>query len=226
MRSFIYGTTAAVMLAILTSTTATAQENPKDAAKSEMKVGFVDLEHVYNKHPTFNAALLELKAKVDRANEEVEQKKEELRNKVEQLKMQVVGTPEYVELEKKIVAFKAETLGQVETEKMAFVRREAKIYNRAYEEIIREVGAYAEENDITLVMRIKEPSGNAGDPKLVLERINRPIVWYDKKHDITRAIVQRLVEKSKKTDTTEQEPEGPKEPEDEKETPAEETPAS
>ena len=111
---------------------------------------------------------------------------------------------------------KAELAGSIEAQKKVFVRREARLYYDAYQEIAQVVGDYARENNLALVLRFNDSPVNVNDPKDVLRRINSPVVWHDRGRDLTRIILQRLTRESNKPEEGKEAlPEEPVEPKQE-----------
>ena len=88
-------------------------------------------------------------------------------------------------------------MASIETQKKAFVRREGQVYYEVYEEIRQEVERYAREKKLTAVVRFNDVPSGPGDPKSVLQHINRQVIWHDGTCDLTRTILGRLKKKSK-----------------------------
>lgn len=171
-----------------------AGQKPK-RKRTPQAVAVIDLTYIYKNYPQFKERMAELKLKVDHADAEVKEKQKAVEEMAAQLPLRTAGTPEYAELEKKITVAKAELAGSVDSQRKAFVRDEARLYNDAYDEILREVESYAKENGIAAVIRNNDQPINVGNPTEVLTRINRNVVWCDNRRDVTRSILQRLSKK-------------------------------
>ena len=183
--------------------TAPAQERAGEGdapSGARQTVGLLDVSYIYKHCPQFTELISEMKADVQRAEEEVKKKKETVQGMQQQLQLLGVGTPEYTELEKRITMAKAELTGSLETQKKEFLRREARLYHEVYQDIVREVEDHAKANHIAMVLRFNDDPVNVAEPKDVLRQINRRVVWHDKKRDLTRIILQRLVQKSKQSE--------------------------
>lgn len=184
------------------------QEAGNDAAAASSAgkaIGLLDVGYIYKNYPRFTESLAKLKTDVESAEVEAKEQGKALAGMQKELTLLVVGSPEYAELEKRITMSQAALAGRIETQKKAFVRRQARLYYDVYREITRAVEDYAPENDIAVVLRFSDDSVNANDPKDILQHINRPVVWHDGGRDLTRIILQRLIQESK-------EPEGDKQP--------------
>jgi len=191
------------------------QEADDDAAtpSTAQPIGLLDVGYVFKNYPCFTELLAEMKTDVQAAEAEVKKKKEALAGLQKELKLHTIGTPEYAELERRIAMAQAELAGSIEAQKKVFVRREARLYYDAYQEIAQVVEDYARENNLALVLRFNDNPVNVNDPKDVLRGINSPVVWHDQGRDLTRIILQRLIQKSKEPEEGKKvPPEDPKEP--------------
>ena len=191
-------------LAVMGSTAQDAAEKPACGPKSRQSVGLIDVQYIYKNSPRFADRMSELKAKMQQSEAEMKEKQESLKVLEERLKLCTVGTPEHTELDKKITAGKAELGASVASQKKAFMREEARVYYESYQEIVEEVEAHARKHRIAVVLRVNDVPVNVGNPQEVLQRINSPFVWWDNRCNITRAVLQRLTEKSKASDPTEE----------------------
>lgn len=160
-------------------------------------IGLLDVSRVLKSYPPFLDSIAEMKLDVEKAEEGLKQEKSELENLVAQLKIHPIGTDEHTTLEDRITTLKNELASSVARQKRDFLRREARVYHDAYREVVGQSEQYARQNGIVLVLRFSVEEANVNDPASVLKQINGPIVWYDKDRDITEAVLQRLIERSK-----------------------------
>jgi len=210
--------TAALLLVGPSVFSTAAEDAAEDTARDadpRRAIALIDLSYVYANYPSFKERIAELKLEVDRAQGEVQAKQKAVEEMTRRLQLSTVGTPEHAELEKKITLAQAELAGSVQAQKKTFLRAEARIYHDAYEEIAREVEEHAKENGIAVVLRFNDDPVNVANPEEVLKRINRELVWCDKRRDVTRTIVQRLVKRSKASEPLPQETEQADEAEEE-----------
>jgi len=171
-------------------------------------IGLLDVSYAVKNYPRFLDSIAEMKRDVEEAEEEVKHQKSKLDNLTAQLAIHPVGTEEHNTLEDRITALKNELTSSVARQKRDFVQREAKIYYDAYKDIVEQSEQYARQHGIVMVLRFSGDEVNVNDPKSILQHINAPIVWYDEDRDITKAVLQRLTERSKKkaAETKETEP--------------------
>lgn len=167
-----------------------------EAAEGASAVGFVDVAYLYKHYSKFTDMMADLKTEVDQAEKEVKQSRESLEALQQQLRLHPTGSPEYATLEEKIAKLRADVAASVETQKKVFLRREARLYYDVYQEIREEVEEYAAEHNVALVLRARDEKVNVGDPKQVLQHINSHILYYDKRRDLTRLILQRLEQRA------------------------------
>jgi len=208
---------------------AEAQQDPAPSQDAETTsapappppVAFVDLAYFFAHCEPFHEAMAEIKVEVECANGVVNAENEALKAMQQQLAGLGAGTPEYVELEAKITRRTAELGASVQTQKAAFVRREAKVYWDTYQQLTREVEAYAREHRLVMVVRINEAPPSLVKPEEILKQINRELIWYDPQRDITRLILQRMTERAKSGEAAEPSP-GSEEPASESEGPTSE----
>ncbi len=182
-------------LAAIAGPTGQSEDHPAVAQNSGQTIGLLDVGYIYKHYPRFTAMLAEMKTDVQAAEAEAKKKKEALEGLQKELRLHAVGTPQYAALEKRIAMAQAELAGSVATQKKVFVRREARLYYDTYQEISQVVQEYARANNIALVLRISDDPVNVNEPKDVLGRINRQVVWHDQSRDLTRIILQRLGDK-------------------------------
>lgn len=209
---------ASLLILGFTALATPTQEADDDAAtpSTAQPIGLLDVGYVFKNYPRFTESLAEMKTDVQTAEGELKKKKEALAGLQKELRLHTVGTPEYAELERRIAMAKAELAGGIETQKKAFLRREARLYYDAYQEIAQAVEEYAKANNLAVVFRFNDSPVNVNDPKDVLRGVNSPVVWHDPGRDLTRIILQRLIQESEKPEEgKEAPPEDPVEPKQE-----------
>jgi len=178
----------AVGLAIaLTPAHAWAQQ-----AASGTNIAVVDLAKIFKEHARFNAMKEDMKRDVDTAEAELKAIREEIQRLGEQLQSFNAGSPDYKNLEARLANKQAEINVQMQLRKKDFLQREAKIYYTIFQEIEDEIKYFAEQNGIGLVLRFSDEEVKAENPDDVLKELNKPIVYYYPKLDITALILQEV----------------------------------
>ena len=80
-----------------------------------------------------------------------------------------------------------------ESKQREFLRKESKIYKTIYLEVTDMVQKYAEHFNYTLVMRFsRQGLDSSNNPKTIMQRMNRQVVYHREKDDITDAVLDVL----------------------------------
>jgi Skp family chaperone for outer membrane proteins len=177
-----------------------AQENKvgdTTPAGGRQTIALVDISYIFDNYPPFKEQMAELKRDVDRAENEVKKKVTGLEETKKKMDASARGSMEYIKLEADLSVSQAELKTGVEAQRKEFLSHEAQLYNDFYVECQREVEAYAKSHGFSMVLRISRDPADRKNPQSVLSYINRPVVYYESSYDITEAIFQRMVEKSK-----------------------------
>ena len=111
---------------------------------------------------------------------------------VEQSKAYQPGTPEYKRIEADLTKKQADLQVQVNLQKKDFMEQEGKIYYAVSVEVEDAVKRLATKNNIALVLRFNGDQVDASNRDDILRNINKPIVFYDPRMDITPYILQDL----------------------------------
>jgi hypothetical protein len=150
--------------------------------------------------PPVAFATSEIRRALEENGFSVKEKRESLTGMQKQLRLLVVGTREYAKLEQRITMSQAELAGSIQTRKVEFARREARLYHNVYQEIGQVVEEYARDNNLSVVLRFSDDPVNANDSKAIQQQINRTVVWHDRGRDLTRIILQQLIQKSREAE--------------------------
>jgi len=166
--------------------------------KNGEKVGLIDMATVFKKYEKFSSQRAVLKA-------EIEQKQEiykPMRLKIEQLKKQISDkglnsdSPEKQSWEKEYIKLTAEYQSQLKQDEVQFMRREAKIYKEIYKEVQDAVSLYAGYYGYAIILRYSsEGLEKVTDPRKILEKMNRLVVYSSPNVDITQPILDHLNKK-------------------------------
>jgi Skp family chaperone for outer membrane proteins len=180
----------------LSSTPALAQQ-PGMSPGAMPNVCLVDVNYIFKKHVRLKAQLKELTAEGEKVQKEFE---DELRALQEESKKLgpggfKPGTPQYAELEERLVSQRSVIQGKIQLKRKEFVQREAHLYYNAYQEISDEVKHYCEQRGIAMVMNFNGDTIHEDSPDDVARGISNKIVYYNKQLplDITPYVMQRFV---------------------------------
>jgi Skp family chaperone for outer membrane proteins len=152
----------------------------------------VDVAYIFKNHARFKQQMDGMKAKVDQAEEAVKKAQADMKAMVEQSKAYQPGTPEYKRIEADLTKKQADLQVQVNLQKKDFMEQEGKIYYAVSVEVEDAVKRLATKSNIALVLRFNGDQVDASNRDDILRNINKPIVFYDPRMDITPYILQDL----------------------------------
>ncbi len=153
-------------------------------------VVLLDVNYAFKNYPPLTEAMLEMKAEVDETEAAVQARKQEIEDKRAQLAVLEVGSATHTALTKEIASAHAQLAADVEVQRQLFLRKEAGIYLRVFEEMQAACEAYARPRGLGMIIRFNDDPINRNDPQDVLRCLQRPIVWHDGRLDITRAVLE------------------------------------
>jgi Skp family chaperone for outer membrane proteins len=155
----------------------------------------LDVSYVFEHLPRFKQMMDEMKADVDRAEQDVKTDREAIKKLVDRMEG-FKGTADYKALEEEVAKRNGNLAVKIQLQKKEFLQREARIYHNVYKEIQQEVDYYCQANGIDMVLRFNGDPVDVERPDSVLAFINRPVVSYAKDRDVTPIILDRLVKRS------------------------------
>lgn len=179
-----------VLLAALAAVPAWGQAAPR--AQAAVDVVLIDVGAIFKEHPYFNQRMKELQADAETAESQVKKERDQLRNMMDELGRIKAGTEEYKNFEAQVFEFKNRLETKVQLQRKELLQREAKIYHQAYQEIQREVEAFAATNSISVVLKFNRETPDPEKPDEILRDLNRPVLFYAKHLDITNYIIDGL----------------------------------
>jgi Skp family chaperone for outer membrane proteins len=165
-------------------------EKPKHGPRS---VVVLNVSRLFKESKQFTTAMEKMKAEVVKAEENVKKQHDKLKSQREEMEKLPIASDERMKQEEQISKVEAALAASVSFQKGVFLRQEAGIYLSFYRRIDAEVEAYANKNNIDLVLRTNDQTAlDASKPDSVLQYINRPVVWSSADADITSIIAERI----------------------------------
>jgi Skp family chaperone for outer membrane proteins len=188
MRTVVWSMLAVIALGLGLSRAAGA-ENPS--------IAIIDLKKVYDSHTRFQQEYGQLKKEVEAAEGDIKQRQEAINKRIQQLRTLDPASIDYKNLDDAITADKAQLSVLITQHKKEFARKEAKIYHKAYQEILYEVDAFCKQYQIDLVLRFNsdlmgETGEISSDPNMVARQLNKPVVYANMRIDITNLIIKAV----------------------------------
>ncbi len=155
-------------------------------------IAVIDVAYIFKNHERFKQQMKAMKDKVDAAENDVKNAQEGMKKGVEQLKQYNPGTPEYKRLEADLLKQQGDLQLKVNLQKKDFMEQEGKIYFTVSREIEDAVKLFATSHNIAMVLRFNGDQVDPTNRDDILRNINKPIVYYDLRMDITPYILQDL----------------------------------
>jgi Skp family chaperone for outer membrane proteins len=189
-KSHLWAALAAVLLSSYLSSLASAQAPARPSGGPA--IALLDISYVFKNHTRFKGMMEDMKADVERAENQVKAEKEAITKLAERLQEFRKGAPDYKQMEEELAKRQADLSVQVQLQKNEFLQREAKIYHTVYQEIWQATDYYCKQNGVDIVLRFNGDPVDVDRPDSVLAHINKPVVWYQKNLDITPVVLQDL----------------------------------
>ena len=155
-------------------------------------VALLDLAYVFKNHARFKARMSDMKADTQRVEAWVKKEREAIRKIADGLKDFRTGTQEYKQLEQQLAKRQADLQVQFRLQQKDFLQQEAKIYHDVYSEILQQVEYMARQHGYVMVLRFNGESVNRDNPEDVLRNINKSVIWFDNRRDITGLVLEQL----------------------------------
>ena len=122
-------------------------------------VALLDVSYIFKNHARFKRMMEDMKADVERAEQQVEKEKEEMKNSAEKLQEFNKGTPKLQQLEEELAKRQADLQVRVQLQKNQFLQQEATIYHNVYQEILQATEYYCKQNSIDMVLQVQRRPG-------------------------------------------------------------------
>jgi Skp family chaperone for outer membrane proteins len=173
------------------------QPNPGMAPAAGTRLGVeglavVDVAYIFKNHARFKQQMDMMKQKVDAAETELKRDQEDYKRMADQLKSFQPGSPDYKKTEDDMLKKQGDLNLKVSLQKKDFMEQEGRIYFTVSKEIDDAVKQIAAKNNISLVLRFNGDPVDPVDRNDILRGINKPIVYYDPRMDITPYVLQDL----------------------------------
>ncbi|HEY2761936.1 MAG TPA: OmpH family outer membrane protein, partial [Pirellulales bacterium] len=155
-------------------------------------IAVVDVAFIFKNYLKFKNQMDQMKQKVEAAENDVKRDQEEYKHLMDQLKQLSPGTEGYKKLEADMLKKQGDVNLKVSLQKKDFMEQEGRIYFNVSREIDDAVKQIATKNNIVLVLRFNGDPVDPVDRNDILRGINKPIVFYDPRMDITPYVLQDL----------------------------------
>jgi outer membrane protein len=164
------------------------------------QIGLIDMAYLFKNYDKFKDQTAGLQKAAQEAETKLQAMMEKGKTQQQQLQGLEQGSPDYARIEADLIKLKneMETFKQVEQQKI--VRQQAEVYKAIYLEVQDVVNRYAAYYKYTLVIRFNRTEvADATNPQVIIQNMNRQVVYYQTQDDITDPILKHLNDQYKKT---------------------------
>jgi len=188
---------AVVAMLFVASSGALAQgpapiSGPSAATVAAPKVALLDVNRVFKEHARFKSRIEEMRQEVERAEAWAKGERERINKLGEMLQQLRRGTPDYQAKEEELTKAQTDLAVQIQRQKKLFMENEAKIYYDVYQEVWNATDNICQKWQIDMVMRFNGENADVTRPDSVLAFINKDVVWYSRKLDITDMVLAQV----------------------------------
>jgi Skp family chaperone for outer membrane proteins len=152
----------------------------------------IDIGAVFEKHARFKQQMETLKGEIEQADKQFKADAEAMNQMISQLHDMKPDSADYHRLDADLTKRKADFEVSKNLKNKEVMERQSKIYLRTYEEVEDAVKQISKAYNIALVIRYDSKDIDASDPQGILRGIQRPIVFVDKRYDMTQAVIDSL----------------------------------
>lgn len=202
MKKYSLLTLAAIALGVCVATANLSAQEPAAAARQALphQVGLIDMAHIFKNYEKFKDQTESLQA----AAQEAEAKAQEMLKQGQQLQVQIQtlqpGTADYNKIEAQMIELQTRLQTFKQVEQREIVRKQAELYKKIYMEVQNAVKLYADYHRYTLVMRFsRQELVETNNPQEIIQNMNRQVVYYQTRDDITDPILGYLNDSYNKT---------------------------
>ncbi len=195
MKKLVLSTVAVVLACgcVLSANTASAQDA---AAPAPTKVGLIDMAFVFKNYDKFKAMREDLKTEIQGSDNQAKAMAGRIKTIQDQLKTFNDNSPEFLEKEKELAKYGSEFEAFRKVAQRDFLRKEAEIYKTVYMEVSDAVKLYAQHYKYAVILRFnREEIESSSNPETVLQSMNRQVVYFSTRDDITDSVLKYLNQK-------------------------------
>jgi Skp family chaperone for outer membrane proteins len=189
---------AGSFLALLLLSAPVAAQNPAGypphapAAQATPTIAVIDMFKVFKNHAGFKNQMKVMDGDVKRAEETFKSRKEDFQERTKVLKTLTPGTPDYAQKEAELATLQSQLNVEFQLQQKQFQQREATTYYNAFLEVQAEIDVIARANGLAAVLQFSSERPHAEDVRQVARDLNKEVLWYDQRLDITDLVLQRV----------------------------------
>ncbi|MCH2210618.1 MAG: OmpH family outer membrane protein [Fuerstiella sp.] len=183
---------------VATDNRADAQERKTSQKKRDAtRVGLIDMAHVFQNYEKFKELREGLQAAVQQSDAEAKDMAGEFKALQEQLSQQSKdfdpGSPEYENIERRLLDEKAKFESWRAATQRKLARRETEMLKTIYADVSRMVKAYSEYAEYSLVLRFNRKGvDDEMQPQQAIQAMNKNVIYHQSGNDITEIVLKQL----------------------------------
>ncbi len=148
-------------------------------------IAVIDVGLIFEKHVRFKAQMDQLKAEIEATEKQWKKEATDINAMGEQLKQSKPDSPDYHRMEAELAKRTGDFNVNKALRNKELMERQSKIYLNTYREVEDSVSRFCHQYNVSLVIRYNSKAIDGSDPQEILRGIQRPIVYVDKRYDIT-----------------------------------------
>jgi Skp family chaperone for outer membrane proteins len=175
-------------------------------------IGTIDLDQVFKNYDKVKACMKDLQSQIQVRKAELMKYDEQGRQEMELLRKFQPGSTDYRKHEDRITELKAKIDASREQYQREMELRQAETMAILYQEVEAYAGWVAKQRGITHVMVASSARPSGSDPNSVLAAVNRPVIFADRRNDITEDVITYLNQTYNKMGKQTEKPAGRQQP--------------
>jgi Skp family chaperone for outer membrane proteins len=188
--SLISATLVAILAAAAAGSLAFAQGG--GPIPNGQNIAVIDVGQIFEKHTRFNGRMEQLKGEIKATEDAWKKDAQEINAMIDQIKSMKADSPDYHRMEADVAKRQGDFNVNKALRNKDLMEKQSKIYLDTYREVESAVGEFCKRYNVALVIRYNAKDIDSSDPQEILKGIQRPIVYVDKRYDITGDIVGLL----------------------------------
>lgn len=155
-------------------------------------IAVIDVTYILENYTKLKKAMEYYKSQAQQVEDALKKQQQAIQKKAEGLKALQPGTPDYKKLEEELTKAESDWKLEVASKRRDFAEQESSYYLKAYQELSTTVKTYSERNGIQLVLRFNGAPIDPNNREMVQMEVFKLVMYYDKRIDITGAVLQEL----------------------------------
>lgn len=185
---------ATLLVAYALTNTHAQQAAPRSTSPATYSHGIavIDITFILDNYPRLKQSTEAFKHDVENIGKQLKSEQESIVKSAEKLKSFKAGTPDFKKLEEELAQRQSDLKVKASLQEKEYAERESKLYLQAYTEVSAAVKAYAERNNISLVLRFSGAPIDSNNRDAVRAELFKTVMYNSAEIDITDPILAEL----------------------------------